>query len=127
MMNQNVKRIRDLKYADDSLAFDYSGAKNYFEIATNAIKEMFRQVGRYKINDEGIMQSGVIIRHLVLPGQLENSKKVIDWVSENFKDGDILFSLMSQFTPNGECKKDELHRRLTQEEYELLKEVPYND
>ena len=118
--------IPDLKYADDSLAFDYSGAKNYFEIATNAIKEMFRQVGRYKINDEGIMQSGVIIRHLVLPGQLENSKKVIDWVSENFKDGDILFSLMSQFTPNGECKKDELHRRLTQEEYDEITEYLYD-
>ena len=118
--------IPDLKYADDSLAFDYSGAKNYFEIATNAIKEMFRQVGKYKIDDNGIMQSGVIIRHLVLPGQLENSKKVIDWVSENFKDGDILFSLMSQFTPNGECKKDELHRRVTQEEYDEIADYLYD-
>lgn len=118
--------IPDLKYADDSLAFDYSGAKNYFKIATNAIKEMFRQVGRYKIDDNGIMQSGVIIRHLVLPGQLENSKKVIDWVSENFNDGDILFSLMSQFTPNGECKKDELHRRLTQEEYDEIADYLYD-
>jgi putative pyruvate formate lyase activating enzyme len=118
--------IPDLKYADDNLAFDYSGAKNYFEIATNAIKEMFRQVGKYEINDAGIMQSGVIIRHLVLPGQLENSKKVIDWVSKNFNDGDILFSLMSQFTPNGECKKDELHRRLTQEEYDEIADYLYD-
>ena len=117
--------IPDLKYADDNLAFNYSNAKKYFETTTNAIKEMFRQVGRYKINDEGIMQSGVIIRHLVLPGQLENSKKVIDWVSENFNDGDILFSLMSQYTPNSECKKDELHRRLTQEEYDEIADYLY--
>jgi len=118
--------IPDLKYADDSLGFNYSGAKNYFETATNAIKEMFRQVGRYKINDDGIMQSGVIIRHLVLPGQLENSKRVIDWVSENFNDGDILFSLMSQFTPNGECVKDELYRRLTEEEYDEIADYLYD-
>ncbi len=118
--------IPDLKYANNSLAFNYSGANNYFEIATNAVKEMFRQVGKYKIDDNGIMQSGVIIRHLVLPGQLENSKKVIDWVRENFNDGDILFSLMSQFTPNGECTKDELYRRLTQEEYDEIADYLYD-
>lgn len=117
--------IPDLKYADNNLAVDYSGAKNYFETATKAIKEMFRQVGKYKIDDNGIMQSGVIIRHLVLPGQIENSKRVIDWVSENFNDGDILFSLMSQFTPNGECVKDELCRRLTQDEYDEIAEYLY--
>ena len=117
--------IPDLKYADDSLAFDYSAAKNYFETATAAIKEMYRQTGSYKINDEGIMQRGVIIRHLVLPGQLENSKRVIDWVSSNFKVGEILFSLMSQFTPNEACKKDELYRRLTQEEYDEISEYLY--
>lgn len=118
--------IPDLKYADNSLAFKYSGAKNYFETATKAIKEMFSQVGKYKIDENGIMQSGVIIRHLVLPGQLENSKRVIDWVTENFNDGDILFSLMSQFTPNGECKKDELYRRLTEEEYDEIAEYLYD-
>lgn len=117
--------IPDLKYADNNLAVDYSGAKNYFETATKAIKEMFRQVGKFKIDDNGIMQSGVIIRHLVLPGQIENSKKVIDWVTDNFNDGDILFSLMSQFTPNGECQKDELHRRLTQEEYDEIADYLY--
>ena len=118
--------IPDLKYADNNLALNYSAASNYFETATTAIKEMFRQVGRYRLNNNGIMQSGVIIRHLVLPGQLENSKKVIDWVSENFDDGDILFSLMSQFTPNGECKKDELYRRLIKEEYDEVSEYLYN-
>ena len=117
--------IPDLKYADNSLAFKYSGAKNYFETATKAIKEMFSQVGKYKIDENGIMQSGVIIRHLVLPGQLENSKRVIDWVTENFNDGDILFSLMSQFTPNGECAKDELYRRLSQEEYDEIADYLY--
>jgi putative pyruvate formate lyase activating enzyme len=117
--------IPDLKYADDSLAFDYSAAKNYFETATAAIKEMYRQTGSYKINDEGIMQRGVISRHLVLPGQIENSKRVIDWVSSTFKEGEILFSLMSQFTPNKVCKRDELYRRLTQEEYDEISEYLY--
>ena len=107
------------------MAFDYSNAKNYFETATKAIKEMFRQVGRFRIDDNGIMQSGVIIRHLVLPGQLENSKRVIDWVKENFNDGDILFSLMSQYTPTSECKKDELHRRLTEKEYDEIADYLY--
>lgn len=118
--------IPDLKYADDNLAFNYSMAKNYFETAAAAIKEMFRQVGSYTLNEDGIMEQGVIIRHLVLPGQLENSKKVIDWVKENFNEGEVLFSLMSQFTPNGICKKDELHRRLTREEYDEISEYLYN-
>ena len=118
--------IPDLKYADDNLAINYSGAKKYFETATKAIKEMFRQVGKYQINADGIMQSGVIIRHLVLPGQLENTKRVIDWIASEFEDGDILFSLMSQFTPNGECRKDELYRRLKQEEYDEIADYLYD-
>lgn len=112
--------IPDLKYSDNDLASRYSNAENYFETATRAILEMYNQTGDYTINDDGIMEKGVIIRHLILPGQLENTKRVIDWVRSNFKDGQVLFSLMSQFTPVESCKLDSLWRRLTQEEYDEI-------
>lgn len=114
--------LPDLKYADDDLAVKYSDAPDYFETATNAIKEMYRQVGKCEFNDNGIMTKGVIIRHLILPNNLENTKKVIDWVKYNFNDGEVLFSLMSQFTPNKTCKIPELSRRLTQEEYDEIED-----
>ena len=109
--------LPDLKYADNELALKYSDAPDYFEIATNAIKEMYRQVGKCEFDENGIMIKGVIIRHLILPNNLSNTKKVIDWVNSNFNDGEVLFSLMSQFTPNKSCEIPELSRRLTQEEY----------
>ncbi len=118
--------LPDLKYADNSLAKKYSNAPDYFETATNAIKEMYRQVGSPVFDDKGIMKKGVIIRHLILPGQLDNTKKVIDWVSENFNDGEVLFSLMSQFTPIKTCNIDCLNRRLTPEEYEEIEKYLYN-
>lgn len=114
--------LPDLKYADNNLALKYSAAENYFEIATSAIKEMFRQVGKYEFDENGIMTKGVIIRHLILPNNLNNTKMVIDWVKNNFKDGEVLFSLMSQFTPNKTCKIPELSRRLTQEEYNEIED-----
>ena len=117
--------LPDLKYADNNLAIKYSKAPNYFETATSAIKEMHSQVGDYVINDDGIMKSGVIIRHLILPGQLENAKKVIDWVRDTFSDGQVLFSLMSQFTPINSCNIDSLTRRLTQEEYDEIEDYLY--
>lgn len=109
--------LPDLKYSDNTLAERYSKAENYFETATNAILEMYRQVGNYEIDENGIMVKGVIIRHLVLPGQLENTKGVIDWVKSKFKPGEILFSLMSQFTPVKGCNTDSLMRRLSEYEY----------
>ena len=114
--------LPDLKYVDDELAIKYSDAPDYFEIATNAIKEMYRQVGNCEFDEDGIMTKGVIIRHLILPNNLENTKRVIDWVKENFNDGEVLFSLMSQFTPNKTCKIPELSRRLTQEEYDEIED-----
>lgn len=114
--------LPDLKYTDNELAIRYSKAPNYFEAATAAIKEMYRQVGDYVINDDGIMQKGVIVRHLILPGQLDNTKAAIDWVASNFNEGQILFSLMSQFTPISDCNIDSLNRRLTQEEYDEIED-----
>ncbi len=118
--------IPDFKYADDDLASRYSNAKNYFETAVTAIKEMYRQTGDYIINDDGIMEKGVIIRHLILPGQLENTKMVIDWVKNNFRTGQVLFSLMSQFTPVSSCTLDQLNRRLTPEEYEEIEKYLFD-
>lgn len=118
--------LPDLKYADNTLAIRYSVAPDYFETATKAIKEMYRQTGNYIINDDGIMTKGVIIRHLILPGQLENTKRVIDWVKNNFKEGQILFSLMSQYTPIKGCNEDSLNRRLNQAEYDEIQEYLFD-
>ncbi len=109
--------LPDLKYADNALAVKYSNARDYFETATAAVREMFRQVGPYQTDENGLLKSGVVLRHMMLPGCVENTKQVIDWVAENFAPGDILFSFMSQYTPNGECTADALGRRLTPEEY----------
>ena len=118
--------LPDLKYSDNSLAVKYSKAPDYFETATRAIKEMHRQVGDYIIDENGIMKSGVIIRHLILPNNLENTKGVIDWVKNNFNEGEVLFSLMSQFTPISPCPHRELSRRLTQEEYDEIGDYLFN-
>lgn len=114
--------LPDMKYADDSLAMALSNAPDYFEIAKQAILEMYRQTGDYVLDNDGIMQSGVIIRHLILPNHLENTKRVIDWVRDTFNGGQIMFSLMSQFTPIEGCTEPTLNRRLTQAEYDEIEE-----
>lgn len=107
--------LPDLKYADSSLAETYSGAADYFERATAAILEMYRQVGPYRMED-GLLKSGVVIRHLMLPGALANTKAVMDWVAAHFKQGEVLFSLMAQYTPQ-ENAEGLLARRVTKMEY----------
>lgn len=94
--------LPDLKYADAALAARYSAAPDYPETARVAILEMFRQTGPFRMDGDGLLQSGVLIRHLILPEQGDNSRRVIDWVSDTFEPGDVLFSLMSQYTPMGE-------------------------
>lgn len=90
--------LPDLKFADADLAAGVSQAPDYPAVAQAAILEMFRQVGPYRLED-GLLKKGVLIRHLVLPGQIENSMAVIDWVADTFEKGQVLFSLMSQYTP----------------------------
>ena len=107
--------LPDLKYALTEPAKAYSGAADYPETAKAAILEMFRQTGPYRM-ENGQLRSGVLIRHLVLPGELENTKAVIDWVAETFRPGEVLFSLMSQYTPQpGAVGK--LARKVTKAEY----------
>ena len=117
--------LPDLKYYYDELGKKYSKVDNYFEIATSAIKEMYRQVGIPQLNENGIMQKGLMIRHLILPNQIENSKKVLNWIKENI-DNDAYVSIMAQYFPTYKAKElDELNRKLTKEEYEEVENYLY--
>ncbi|MBQ9348762.1 MAG: 4Fe-4S cluster-binding domain-containing protein [Oscillibacter sp.] len=107
--------LPDLKYALPGPAKRYSGAEDYFQWAAPAILEMFRQTGPYRM-EGGRLLSGVLIRHLMLPGELENTRRVIDWVSATFRPGDVLFSLMRQYTPQPGAVGN-LARRVTGAEY----------
>lgn len=107
--------LPDLKYAMAEKAKKYSAAEDYFEVATAAIREMFRQTGPYQL-ENGQLKRGVLIRHLLLPGELENTRRVIDWVAETFQPGDVLFSLMSQYTPQPGAVGN-LARQVTRAEY----------
>ena len=112
--------LPDMKYSDNALAKALSHAPNYVEAASAAILEMFRQVGKVKI-ENGLMKKGLILRHLILPGQIDNSLGVLDWVDSHFKPGDILFSLMSQYVPMGKAKEiPDLDRPITEEEYDAV-------
>lgn len=97
--------LPDLKYLDRTLSKRYSAAPDYPEVATAAIREMVRQTGPFRLDSDGMLQNGVLIRHLILPGQGENSKQVIDWVSNSFEPDEVLFSLMSQYTPMGNLER----------------------
>ena len=119
--------LPDLKYSDDTLALKYSNAYDYWNISRKAIQEMFRQVGPYRLDADGIMKSGVIIRHLVLPGFMENTKRVIDWVAQTFKPGDVMFSLMHQYVPCGRANEyPELNRKVTPEEYKEVEDYLFD-
>ena len=90
--------LPDLKYALEGPAAALSAAPDYFPVAREAILEMYRQTGPYEMED-GLLKKGVVIRHLVLPGQMENTRRCIDWVAQTFRPGQVLFSLMAQYTP----------------------------
>lgn len=112
--------LPDMKYSDARLAAKFSAAPDYVETAKAAIKEMYRQVGSAVIEDEQL-QRGMIVRHLILPGFLDNSLGVLDWFAETFPKGDVLFSLMSQYVPMGKAKDlPPLNRSVTEEEYDAV-------
>ena len=107
----------DFKYGDDALGYKYSQVSDYFKVAKEALDEMYRQRGNYFIENE-ILKSGVLVRHLVLPEAFENTRNVLDYISERFDSGEVLFSLMGQYTPVSESLKyPELNRRLHESEY----------
>ncbi len=108
----------DLKYADRALAKRYSGAEDYPETALAALTEMYRQTGPFVLDEAGLLQRGVLVRHLILPGAAENSLRVMDLVEDHLPPRHILFSLMSQYTPMpGTERFCELGRRITWEEF----------
>ena len=110
--------LADYKYADSELAAKYSHAADYPQVAEKALKEMFRQVGEAEFDERGIMKKGMIVRHLLLPGCMEDSKKALKYLYETF--GDLIFiSIMNQYTPLSHVEKyPELNRKVTEEEYE---------
>lgn len=110
--------LPDLKYADPKLASSLSGAADYFPVATAAIREMVRQTGPVQWQGEKILR-GTVIRHLILPGQVENSLKILDWIGETFRPGEVLVSLMRQYTPMGN-QQPPMDRRITDEEYDAV-------
>ena len=116
--------LPDFKYASSELARDYSSAPDYPEVATKALCEMFRQVGAPVFDENGIIQRGMIVRHLVLPACRHDSIKVLDTLSDLFTPDDIKLSLMSQYTPEFalDTPFKNLHRKLTSFEYNSVLE-----
>ena len=114
--------LPDMKYADDELARTLSAAPDYFETADAAIREMQRQTGPCRFDGEGLLTGGVLVRHLVLPGYLANSKDVLEWFAGAFPGGEAMLSLMAQYTPNGFGGPD---RRLRQEEWQEVTDYLY--
>ena len=110
--------LPDMKYADDALAQTLSGAKDYFAVASRAIRTMVDQVGPIQMDGEKV-KGGVIIRHLILPGQVENSLKVLDWIGDTFVPGEVLVSLMRQYTPMPGLTAP-FDRGITDEEYQSV-------
>ena len=111
--------LPDLKYIDPESSRKYSAARDYFDYAAPALKEMLRQVGPVELDDDGIIRRGLIVRHLILPGCAEESMRVLDWIAEELPGAWI--SLMAQYLPFGDVQGvDELDRRLTQEEYDRV-------
>ena len=110
--------LPDLKYADNRLAQALSGARDYFQVTTAALREMVRQTGPV-VWDGDKVKRGVIVRHLILPGFVDNSLRVLDWLGENFAPGEILVSLMRQYTPMPGLPAP-LNRPITDEEYDSV-------
>ncbi len=114
--------LPDMKYVSPELSKRYSNASNYFRYAKEAIKEMVRQCPKPIFNQKGIMVQGVMVRHLVLPGAIEDSKRVIRYLYKNFGDR-IYISIMSQYTPTKNfLERKELNRPITEEEYQEVVE-----
>lgn len=115
--------LPDLKYMDSAPAGRYSAAPDYPAVAAAAIREMVRQVGPCVFDENGLLKKGVIIRHLVLPGQAEGAKQVMDWVAREFPKGTVLFSLMSQYTPYGRADQfPEIDRKLRRGEIRAVQD-----
>lgn len=118
--------LPDLKYYYDDIAYKYSKINNYFETATSAIQEMYKQVGVPVLDEAGMIKKGLMIRHLVLPNNIDNSKKVLKWIKNNL-DNNVYVSVMAQYFPTYLAKEDEtINRKLTKAEYEEIESYLYS-
>ena len=112
--------LPDFKYFDDEVSIKYSKVPHYFETACKAILEMQRQVGKPVFDNDGIMQRGMIIRHLIMPGNTLQTKKVLNWIKENLPN-DTYISIMAQYFPTYLAKEDSIiNRKISQKEYEIV-------
>ena len=117
--------LPDLKYYYEELAYNLSGIKDYFENATKAIKEMYKQVGAPVLDESGIIKKGLIIRHLVLPNHIRNSKMVLKWIKENI-DEKVFVSVMAQYFPTYKSMEtNDINRKLNKQEYQEIQEYLY--
>ena len=117
--------LPDLKYYSNELSKKYSNVDKYFETASIAIKEMYNQVGTAVFNENGIIQRGVIIRHLILPNHLQNTKHILKWIKKNMPD-DIYVSIMAQYFPTYKAKQDKyINRKLSKKEYKEIENFLY--
>lgn len=117
--------LPDLKYYNDELAIRYSNSPNYFKYASKAIEEMVRQVGDLEYDSKGMLRKGVIVRLLLLPSNVGDSKRIIKYLYETYQDK-IIISIMNQYTPVRELKYEELNRRVTDDEYDELVNYAYD-
>ncbi len=119
--------LPDFKYADRSIAKEYSGAENYPDVVIPAIKEMFRQVGAVRFNEKGLIEKGVIIRHMVLPSHRHDSMKILELIKENLPIDKIKISLLRQYTPCGKAlEMKNLSRKVTTFEYNSVADYAEN-
>lgn len=118
--------LPDFKYYDNNLALRLSGVKDYREVTEKAILEMYRQVGENEYDENGLLKKGMIIRHLVLPNNIQNSKDVLKWIKENMPEN-ITISLMAQYFPTYKaCQDIEINRKLTKQEDEEIENYLYD-
>ncbi len=112
--------LPDLKYFDDEIAIKYSNAKDYFNTASLAISEMVKQVGQAKFDEHGIMKKGVIVRHLIIPGQILQTKRILNWIKQNLPK-DTYISIMAQYFPTYKAKDFlEINHKITKQEYNFV-------
>lgn len=117
--------LPDFKYYNNDLGKQYSNINNYFEVTNKAIKEMERQVAPPILDDKGIIKKGLIIRHLILPNQIENTKNILKWIKENINKN-VYISLMAQYFPTYKAKNDkQLNRKVSKEEYKEIEDYLY--
>lgn len=117
--------LADLKYYDDSYGLKYSKCSSYFKYATDAIEEMVKQVGSFDMDDNGLMKKGVIVRHLMLPACLEDSKRIIEYLYSKYHD-DIIISIMNQYTPVRTVQYNELNSCVSDADYDELVNYAYD-